>query len=303
MAFDFNLEIVFTGICSLILDRPVESAASVSAVLPDSWDTKRKSDYKGIDDKDFLVRHGAMLQIPSGNVHPNGGGGVLVWYPKRHRVTFEFEGAEGARNDFSIDSSVSAHVANMAVIADKFPFVPKDLLGEDPPKEVLANVQFPQMRGKLSAIKGPLDWTFSGVLSKSGGDHHVDAMSYMVVLRLEKIGRVKITADPFGKLGSPRPGNPGSAEKAMFEIVGRKENEEVRVVIANSCDANPLAWGDGDSAYSGSDPDFKWHYECLCSKKGDVKTELSSKDLPYPARVLLAGRGRNCFPALWVSEI
>jgi hypothetical protein len=303
MAFTFELTILFSGICSFVTDQPLEGDAKpkeLHPVLIDAWHTGKVSDYKGMDEKKALVRHGGILQIPSENVFGlQKPGGQVVWYPKRHHLDFTFTGSPV---DLTIDSSVKAHVADMSKIASKFPHVGKSVVGGNPPQEVLANAVF--KKGTLSAIPEERNWLFSDALKVEPGQHRVEKMAYILKLVLGNLTEVVMTAVPFTNLGTPRNGNPGSEEKAQLTVVGAKENDRVTIKIVNACDDNPLMWQVEGSEASDEDPDFKWHYEVLTEQRNEVKKALKDagdKELPFPKQDGgPLGGGRNCFPAFWV---
>jgi hypothetical protein len=302
---NFNLDIVFTGICSVVLDKSIGSTTGFSVVIPDAWDKNRKTDHKGMDDKVELVRHGASIQIPSANlaVAPSLGGGAHVWYPRRHGIEITFDEATGAPNNFAVDASVGKLVADMTIVADKFK-IKKEVIGGAPPKEVLANLAFPQKRGTLWAEKGVSDWGFSKILSSSTGEIKFNRMAFKVVLRMVQITKATIKATALGGGHVPRPGNPGSPNNVNLEVIGRSRDENVEIIVSNLCDVNPLSWEAEDSVPSEEDLDFKWHYECLSPQRADVKKTLNGGALPYPKKIdSRGGSGRNCFPALWVAEV
>lgn len=298
----FDLRIVFTGICSFVTDTPLrDGPKKLHLVIPDAWDTRSTTEYKGIDDKCKLVRHGALIQLPVQNLEgmEDAYGGRLIWHPKRHNLRFDCKQADDADNAFRIVPGTRKMVADMTDIASKFSHVGRDILGGDPPKEILANATF--HGGKLSAEAGEFNWGFEGTLRYGGQGVEVENMAYKIVLTFEKLTEVNVKAVPFysSKAKKPRPGNPGSTEPAEFKLVGTKEGRSVEIIIANACDVNPLDWRADNAAYSNVDRDFKWHYELLYNKKKEVYDALAKKELPHPMLKYHLGGGRNCVPAFW----
>jgi hypothetical protein len=129
----------------------------------------------------------------------------------------------------------------------------------------------------------------------------VIAMAYRIVLTLNDLKKMTLTATPFN-VGSPRAGNPGSGLDEQLEIVATQDGETVDVVIANACDNNPLIWKVNPAVeLIKKDLDFKWHYEILpAAIKAQINTDLDGKELPFPIYAGTdMGQGRNCFPAFF----
>lgn len=302
----FNLKIVVTGICSFVTDKPLRESSRLSLVLLDAWHTKKNSEYKSIDGKTDLPRHGAMLQIPSGNIVGLAGGGRLIWYPKRHQVTFNLTEQTSGQNVYKVEPAVLSHVADMTRIVDEeFWKVDADVLGLRPPKEVLANVLFKNrdgqpLGGTLSVEDGPFDWIFPATLKNSPTAFEVNKMAYEICFDFKDLTDMEIKATPFTNAHEPRHGNPGEKAGASFKIVG--SNETVKIIIANACDDNPLIWqADNTAAPPENDIDFKWHYEIIAGRKQEIRNRLNNRELPYPQLLPQLGNGRNCFPAFWIE--
>jgi hypothetical protein len=301
----FNIRIVFTGVCSLVTDKPLSEKPSVlHLILLDGWHTRSETEKPPIDKREFLMRHGAMVQFPLRNMWgagmPRDGRGV--WYPKRHRLSFDFWRLSASEDKLSIDDELPMHVADMNLIAPSYARIggQDDVLNpERPPGRVLASATFSQ--GMLSAdLENVNDWKFPGILS-NGSSVERKGMAYKVVLNVHQVKRLILRADPFEGDIQPRHGNPGQGRPEILEICGA-QGETVEITIANLCDENSLIWPAGGDDPPKKDLDFKWHYEILAEEaKTDLFEDLKGEELPVPIlqEGPQLGRGRNCFPGFY----
>lgn len=301
----FNIRIVFTGVCSLVTDKPLSEEPSVlHLILLDGWHTGSTTEKQPIDKLDFLRRHGAMVQFPLRNVlgagMPRDGRGV--WYPKRHRLSFDFCGTPTSEEGLRVDDNLPKHVADMNLIAPGYARIGGQgnvLDPKKPPGRVLASATF--SRGTLSADPvGVNDWKFSGILA-GGPAVEIEGMAYKVVLDVHEVKRLTLKAEPFEGDIKPRDGNPGQGRPEILEIFGA-QGETVEITVANLCDENSLIWPVAEDDPPEKDLDFKWHYEILTEEtKMRVFEDLNQQELPVPSlqEEHPLGRGRNCFPGFY----
>lgn len=297
----FNLRIIFTGICSFVTDKPVsKEPTKMGLVLLDAWDNTKTTSKPTIDGKENLKRHGAMVRFPLRNI--SGAGiprdGLGVWYLKRQRLIFRFEPDTG--NPFKVDpDKIPENVADMTKVIPEFSRVDSEVLGDRPPRDVLASAIF--NKGFLSASLDLVHpWLFKNTLSV------VEGMAFEIHLTFSGLTKMTLEAKKFSNTVNPRPGNPGSGLPGSLEIIGVEEGETVVITIANLCDENPLIWPIDPKDIPEEDRDFKWHYEILpADTKQRLKNRLNDRDVPFPILVKgqgPLGRGRNCFSAFWVGD-
>lgn len=289
----FNLKIVFTGVCSLVTDKPLGQEPSVlHLVLLDTW-----KDGEAVDERP-IKRHGAMIQFPLRNVTSAAPWDALgVWYPERQRLTFRLDPPDAGSAFY--EDGVAGKVADIAKIIPELAFIGKDLVhAANPPVRVVANATF--TRGQLTAEREFVnDWRFANTLAL------VKGMAFKIVLEITGLTKLTLMAEPFTDHPTSND-NPGSGGPQSLEIVGRSEGEVVTITVAHLCDENPLIWPiRKDAPPPPEDRDFKWHYEILSdSKKQELREKLQGQEAPFPIFIPAGplGRGRNCFPAFWVVE-
>jgi len=303
----FDLCLVFTGICSLVTEKPLkDEPKQLYLVLADGWAEKRDTGFSGLDDYENLMRHAAMVQFPLRNVSattsvPASGKGI--WYLKRQRLDFGFDEQTPNGNPFNIEPTLVDHVADMTKLAPGHAAVGPDALGLQPPQGILANssrIDKGTLKVDNTMVVG--QWRFAPTLATKS--ILIPGLGYRIVLELKALKKFTLTASPFNGAVQPRPGNPGSGLAEKLEIVAMQDGEKIEVTVGNLCDENPLIWPmDSTIELRKKDLDFKWHYEILPrATKDALIRSLDGKELPYP---IYAGNdlgsGRNCFPAFFTT--
>lgn len=203
------------------------------------------------------------------------------------RLTFSAGGASPISGVKALD-----YLCNFTELAPKFADLPSKYLKWPKGKPVVAG----QVMFDIGELLMPNEidrpqWIFPGTLRSDGSwDQPV---SHRLRVRLCQVEDFEILIRSRKKGKDPA--------RQSLKLQGTLERPEVKVVIGNLCDVNPLRWE--TAADPRLDDDFRWYYQ-VCSKKDEVADYLRGLNLPIPHPVSGEGNaiGQNCLSAKFKDQ-
>jgi len=286
----FSLRVVFTGVCALVRNSDESKRGRMCIILPDGRGSNVLRLGESLDGQP-LKRHRGFLQFKVNQlaaVEPNSllpNDADAIWYLDRHRVTFQAVPVDRRREPFPLVDTGINRIAKLEMIVPKHSEVDPEILGEYPPKTVLAQILLHE--GILSHNPNTIQWVFPPTLA---GRVLNPALSHEVILNLPDLEQVDVIATPF---------DGGEPVRWSFD---RSQNGEVTITIANLCDDNPLRWETTGNERS-VDNDFRWYYRLLSEEaQKDLQEQMRGFPFPVPLPILdelESGNGQaiNCIPA------
>ena len=306
----FNLEILFTGICSFVPDNPdLAKVTKLCVVLPNG--TKAHSTLLRALDGRRLRRHHGMLRFPLGSYAP--GDHALpaeaegFWLLDRRRLRLELGDdrykTEPLRFHRLSDAAMAQAIQDMAdgkmltpdqqrgyqwlLQLSRIAPGPCDVdplvVSEAPPMSVLCQFVLGG-GGEVSTGKLPTRtlWTFSPNLSEEPmPETH---LAHGMLVSYQNVTTVRVVAE---SLDDPK-------DVKAIQLAG-EDGATIRVLVSNMCDENPLEWD--YPAPPVRDEDTRWLYELLSpDSKKTIRSVLPATGLPLPQPVSTAGGGPNCIP-------
>jgi hypothetical protein len=293
----FKVRIVFTGLCSFILNKDPTQQVRACVVLPDGEGGGiRETLIKKAPDGTPLLRHRAFVRfklpqldrITDKTSLPVDAEGL--WYIEGKRVAFRFQ--EGAAdNSFKVDTSLPNYLLGMDELAGTYADDYLDIVQATPAAGVVTS-QILLHRGLLKneyPISKLSTWVIPGTLNGKTPPLR-KILTHEVTLELLDISAVEMVATPLAG-GAPE----------IVKLVSAA-GEDVNITISHLCSDNPLRWTSLDKPLK-DDEDYKWHY-MLLSPAVQTNLEmnvLGGMVLPVPLRPLGAGtggQGVNCPPTV-----
>lgn len=291
----FKVRIVFTGLCSFILNTDGTKKVRACVVLPDGQGGgDRETLRKKASDGTPLQRHRAFMRfnlrqldrITDKTSLPVDAEGLS--YIEGKRVAFRFQ--EGnVENSFKVDASLPDNLLGMDELAGIYADDFSDIVQVTPPPDTVTS-QILLHRGLLKNeydVDQLSTWVIPSTLNKKATPIQ-KILTHEVTLELLDISAVDIVAMPLVG-GSPE----------IVKLVSAA-GEDVTITISNLCSENPLRWTARDVPLK-DDVDYKWHYTLLSPTVQDdlAMNILCGLPLPVPLVPLQgAGQGVNCPPTI-----
>jgi hypothetical protein len=305
----FNLTVVFTGLVGFVENSNSTSKAKMCALLVNG-NEPRASSLDGL----VMRRHRAFMTFPIGNLSDPTGSpddSFGLWYLDRDRIFFELAPADPSSNfnrfhvtratvngphpetpDAQVDQTSFTWALDMQRVFSGFQVDPLLLQGAPGPADKRLAAQIFFSGGEVLTKKTTrVVWRFEPTLFQGT---YQQVFADEIMIQYYNLAAARVVAHSL---------DPGKLPTVLdLTSLPRDANNGLLIEIVNTCDSDPLGWGDDGKPQD--DEDTKWIYEL--AEPGVLRAikaslQVQSKPVPIPEVVRVVSGpggpgGSNCIP-------